>query len=123
MGVLALGGWLTAPPVALAAVVAALAALLVAPVVPSVEEGADPRARLRPARLGALLGACVLVLIAAAPVVVVIVVTTVVRVVVELGERPVAHPGRPVEETAPTARITWSPLLARVSTRAEPPVD
>lgn len=123
VGVLALGGWLTAPPVALAAVVAALVALLVALVVTSVEEGADGRARLRPASLGALLGASALVLVAAAPVVVVIVVTTVVRVVVELGERPVAHPGRPVEETAPTARITWSPLLARVPTRAEPPVD
>jgi len=123
VGVLALGGGLTAPSIALAAVVAALVALLAAVVVTSVEEGADGRARLRPASLGPLLGACALVLVAAAPVVVVIVVTTVVRVVVELGERPVAHPGRPVEETAPTARITWSPLLARVPARAEPPPD
>ncbi|PYF95624.1 Protein of unknown function [Georgenia satyanarayanai] len=123
VGVLALGGWLTAPSIALVAVVAALGALLVSLGVASVEQGADGRARFRPASLGGLLGASGLVLLASAPVVVVIVVTTVVRFVVELGERPVAQPGRPAEETAPTARITWSPLLARVPGRPEPPLE
>lgn len=123
VAVLALGGWLTAPSIALAAVAVALGALLVSLVVTSVEEGENGRPGLRLASLGGLLLACGLVLLAAAPVVVVIVVTTVVRVVVELGERPVAHPGRPAEETAPTARITWSPLLARVPGQREPPPD
>lgn len=121
VGVLALGGWLTAPTIALAAAAAALVALLVSLVVTSVEERADGRARFRLTSLAALLGACGLVLLAAPPVVVVIVVTTVVRVVVELGENPVARAGRPAEETAPTARITWSPLLARAPGRQEPP--
>lgn len=121
VGVLVLGGWLTAPSIALAAVAAALVGLLVSVVVTSVEERTDGRARFRVASVGALLGACGLVLLSAPPVVVVIVVTTVVRAVVELGERPVARAGRPVEETAPTARITWSPLLARVPGRPEPP--
>ncbi|WP_193311414.1 DUF1353 domain-containing protein [Georgenia satyanarayanai] len=120
VGALALGGWLTAPAIALAAVITAAAALLAALVVTGVEEGDDGRAHVRADSLGGLVGACGLVLVAAPPVVVVIVVTTLVRVVVELGEEPVAGPGRPVEETAPTARITWSPLLARSPGQARP---
>ncbi|WP_413449948.1 DUF1353 domain-containing protein [Georgenia phoenicis] len=113
LGVLKLAGQLTVPSLALAAGGVALGGLLASLVVTSVEEhGGAVRLRLR--SLGGLLAACALVLVAAPPVVVVIVVTTLVRLVVELGERPAAASGSAEQETAPTARIAWSPLVARV---------
>jgi len=68
----------------------------------------------------------VVALVATPPVVVVMLVTAAVRAVVELGERPapVLVDGRPGPVVSATARITWSPLLARLPQgEAARPVD
>ncbi|WP_324652132.1 DUF1353 domain-containing protein [Georgenia sp. H159] len=120
VGVLAVGGWLTAPAIAWGTVLVAAVGLLSAMVITSVEDDGG-RVRFRPTSLASLLGAAAIALASMPPVIVVIVVTAAVRAVVELGERPVAWAvdGPSGELVAATARITWSPLLARVPEAAE----
>lgn len=126
VGVLAVAGLLTVPRIAWAAGLVAAAGVVAAVVVTAVEEDTGGGVGLRPAALLSQLGACVVALMATPPVVVVMLVTAAVRVVVELGERPapVLVDGRPGPVVSATARITWSPLLARLPQgEAARPVD
>lgn len=115
VAVLALGGWLTVPVIAGAAVAVAAAGLVGAMAVTSLEQDAAGRRVWRPRAFGSLLLGSVIALAATPPVLLLIVLTAVVRAVVELGEQPVARAGdRATATVAATARITWSPLLSRV---------
>src|SRR5690625_4394114 len=113
LGAVAWAEWYAVVPIAGAAAMVAGAGTLAAAAMTSVEEDGRGGSAFRPRAFLSLVLACVVALVATLPVVVVMVVTAAVRAVVEVGERPAAEASGD-QPAAATARITWSPLLARL---------